>query len=140
MRRTLSFLFLLTLACASSQSTRPASIPQPGLDAHLVNPLFFGSGTTAPATIELEVMNRANVPIQVIRASLDSPGMGQYTLGRAQREFKETIAPGQTKKLTIFATAFAQTTTRPDEPLVLRAIVEFKSGESYWREILMTRE
>jgi hypothetical protein len=140
MRRAPSFLLLLFLGCASAQSTRPASIPQPDLDAHLVNPLFFGSGTTAPATIEVAVTNRASVPIEVVRISLDSPGMGQYTLATARREFKETIPPRETKNLTVFATAYAQTTRRPDEPLVIRAIVEFKAGDHYWREILMARE
>lgn len=140
MRRATSFLLLLVLACGTAKSTRPSSIPQPDLDAHLVNPLFFGSGTTAPATIEVEVTNRADVPIEVVRISLDSPGMGQYTLGTARREFKDTVAPHETKKLTVFATAYAQTTRRPDEPLVLRAIVEFKAGDAYWREMLMARE
>lgn len=140
MRRASSFLLLLVMACGTAQSTRPASIPQPDLDAHLVNPLFFGSGSTAPATIEVEVTNRATVPIQVVRISIDSPGMGQYTLGTERREFKDTVGPGELKKLTVFATAYAQTTRRPDEPLVIRAIVEFKAGTSYWREILMARE
>lgn len=140
MRRASSFLLLLVVACGTAQSTRPASIPQPDLDAHLVSPLFFGSGTTAPATIEVEVTNRADVPIEVIRVALDSPGMGQYTLGAARRDFKETLAPHESKKLTVFATAYAQTTRRPDEPLVIRAIVEFKAGTTYWREILMARE
>ena len=140
MRRAFSFLFLLTLACASSQSSRPASIAQPDLNAHMINPLFFGSGTTAPATIEVTVRNRANVPITVQRIELDSPGMGQYALGRVARDFKETVNPGEEKPFTVFATAYAQTTTRPDEPLLIRAIVEFKAGDNHWREILMARE
>ena len=140
MRRNLSVLLLLTLACASAQSTRPASIPQPDLDAHLVSPLFFGSGTSAAATIAVIARNRGPVPITVRRIEVDSPGMGQYTLGRAVRDYRDTLAPGEEKEMTVFATAYAQTTRRPTEPLQLRVIVEFEAGESRWREVLLARE
>jgi hypothetical protein len=141
MRRTLSILLLLTLACASTQSKRPANIPQPDMDVRMVNPLFFGSGNEAHATIEVVVKNRAAVPIIVRRIELDSPGMGQYTLLRSVRDYRETIAAGETKSLTTFATAIAQTTRQPTEPLALRAIVEFVAPEgTVWREILMLRQ
>ena len=141
MLRKLSVLLLLTtLACASGQSSRPANIPQPELDAGLVSPLFFGSGTTAAATIAVRARNRSTVPITVRRIEVDAPGMGQYTLGRAVRDYRDTLAPGEAKEMTVFATAYAQTTRRPTEPLQLRVIVEFESGEARWREVLMTRE
>jgi hypothetical protein len=136
----LSILLLLSLACAGTTTKRPASVPQPDIDAHLVNPLFFGSGTTAAATIEVRVGNRGPVPITVRRIELDSPGMGQYTLARFVRDYRETVPPGQIKTLTAFATAYAQTTVRPTEPLTLRAIVEFEAQGVIWREILMMRE
>ena len=140
MRRKLSVLLLLALACASAQTTRPPSIPQPDLDAHLVNPLFFGSGTSAAATIGVRVANRATVPIVVRRIEVDSPGMGQYTIRREVRDFRDTIPPGEAKELTLFATAFAQTTRRPTEPLQLRVIIELEHGDVRWREILLARE
>ena len=143
MHRPLSFLFLLiafaAIGCASGSSGRPASINQPDLSAELVSPLFFGSGVEAPATIEVTVQNRAQVPITLRRVELDAPGMGQYSLLRKVQQFNDTIAPGETKAVTIFATAIAQTTRRPTEPLTVRAIVEFKAGEAVWREILMMR-
>lgn len=144
MHRRLSFLLLLavlvTTGCGSAKSTRPASIPQPDLDAGLATELFFGSGTQAPANIDVKVTNRATVPIVLRRIEIDSPGMGQYVIGRAIRDFRETIAPGETKVVAVFATAYAQTTRRPSEPLQLRAIIEFEAGEARWREILMARE
>lgn len=140
MRRALTFLFLLTLACASSKSARPATIAQPDIDARLVHQVFFGSGTSAPATIEVRVLNRATVPVMVNRVEIDSPGMGQYTIGRTMRDFKQVVQPGETKALTVFATAYAQTTVNPSEPLMLRAIVEFSAGDAVWREIVMSRE
>lgn len=141
MRRSLSILLLLVAACASNQSKRPANIPQPDLGARLLNPLFFGSGNEAVATIEVGVRNRATVPLIVRRIEIDSPGMGQYTLRRSVRDYRETIAPGAEKSMTTFATAIAQTTRRPSEPLQLRVIMEFEAGPGQvWREIIMLRE
>ena len=139
MRRSLSFLLLLSLACTSTRIQRPASIPQPGLEAQLLHEVFFGSANSAPAPIELNITNRAAVPIVVRRVEIDSPGMGQYTLQRTVRDFRETIAPGETKALTMFATAIAQTTRRPTEPLQLRVIFEFEYEKTRWREILLAR-
>jgi hypothetical protein len=143
MRRVVSFLFLLTLiaplGCASARSSRPATIPEPEISAGLVSPLHFGSLDTTSATIEVRITNRATVPIMVRRIEIDSPGMQQYTIDRGVRDFRETIAPGETKALTVFTRATAVVTTRPDEPLQLRTVVEFASGENTWREVTMLR-
>lgn len=139
MRRSLSFLLLLSLACGSARVSRPESVAQPEIDARLAHELFFGSGVSAPATIEVRVANRADVPITVRRVEIDSPGMAQYTLGRAVRDFRDTLAPGEAKILTVFATAYAQTTRRPSEPLQMRLIVELEGGGGRWREVLIAR-
>lgn len=140
MHRTLSILLLLSLACASGTAQRPAGMPQPDMDARLVNPIFFGSGGRAPATIEVRVANRGRVPLVVRRIELDSPGMGQYVLARVSRQFNETVPPGQMKTMTVFATALAQTTSRPTEPLTIRAIIEIKAQGATWREVLIMRD
>jgi hypothetical protein len=142
MGRRLSILLLLALmGCASNAAKRPAHIPQPDLGARLANPLFFGSGTESVATIEVGVRNRAAVPIIVRRIETASPGMGQYTIIGQPRDFRETVAPGEEKVLTTFATAYAQTTVRPTEPLSLRVIVEFGTEDgTRWREIILLRE
>ena len=139
MHRMLSVLLLLSLACATTPIKRPANVPPPEIDAALVNQLFFGSNTTAPATIDVRVRNRATVPITVRRIELDSPGMGQYTLARISRMYREVVPPGEEKSITVFATAVAQTTPRPTEPLTIRAIVELESQGQIWREILILR-
>ncbi|HEX6097199.1 MAG TPA: hypothetical protein VF432_12800 [Thermoanaerobaculia bacterium] len=143
MRRMLSFLLLLSLAACAGSSTkagRPANMPQPDIAAQLVNPLFFGSTNSAPATLEIRVLNRGQAPLVVRRVELDSPGMGQYSLLRYARQYNETVPPGETKALTAFATAVAQTTRRPTEPLTIRAIVELQSEGTIWREIAIFRE
>ena len=142
MRRSLSILLLLVLAaCASTTARRPANVPQPDLGARLLNPLFFGSGNEAAATIEVGVRNRAAVPIVLRRIEIATPTMGQYSLFARPRDMRETIGPGEEKAFTAFATAIAQTTRRPTEPLQMRIILEFESvGGQVWREILLTRD
>lgn len=142
MHRSLPILLLLVFAaCASTTSSRPEGIPQPDIDARLVSPLFFGSSLQAAATIEVTVTNRGKEPITVRRIELDSPGMGQYTLGRFVREYNETVNPGASKPITAFATAYVVTSNRVTEPLTIRAIVHFRSAAGKnWREILIQRE
>ncbi len=139
MRRMLSILLLLSFACATQQSQRPAGMPQPDVDARLLTPIFFGSGTVAPANIEVQVVNRGKEPITVRRVELDSPGMGQYTLLRISRQYNDVIAPGETKSLTIFGRVAAQTTTQPTEPLTVRAFIELQSQGHVWRELALIR-
>ena len=137
----LSFLLLLTLACSGAQkSQRPQGMPQPDIDARLANSLFFGSTTSAPATIEVTVRNRGQAPLVVHRIEIDSPGMGQYYIQRYARIYNETVEPGQEKVLTAFTTAIANTTVRPTEPLTVRALVELQSQGTTWREIALFRQ
>lgn len=141
MHRVVSLLFLLALAlgCTTPRSSRPASIPQPDIVARLVNPLHFGGGDVSPANIDVTIRNRATVPIILRRIEIDSPGMRQYTLDRAVRTVRETIPPGESKNVTVFARAIALITRNPDEPLNIRTIVELEGGGSVWREVLMMR-
>lgn len=127
---------LLVIGCASTDSQRPREIAQPDVRVRLVNPLFFGSGTTAPATLEVTITNRANVPIKLRRLEIDSLGMVEYALFPHARDFNETIEPGETKTLTVFATArtgIARLT--PSEPLSVRVIADFMAGGKRFRDI-----
>ena len=141
MRRMLSFLLLLTLACSGAQSSqRPQGMPQPEIDARLTNSPFFGSTRSAPATIEVTVRNRGQAPLVVHRIEIDSPGMSQYYIQRYARIYNETVEPGQEKALTAFTTAIANTTVRPTEPLTVRALVELQSQGKSWREVALFRQ
>jgi hypothetical protein len=109
------------------------------MDARLTHEVFFGSQSSAPATIEVSVTNRAAVPIQLRRVELDSPGMGQWGILRRTEYFNDTIGPGETRTRAIVVTAVT-TTRRPSEPLQIRAIFELESGGVYWREMLFARQ
>ena len=137
MHRRMSLLFLVALfaaACSSAGNSRPANIAAPEVRAGLAGTVFFGSGTSAPANIDVSVTNRANVPIVLRRVEVDSPGMSTYGLIRAARTMRETIAPGETKSVTVFATAVTNV-RNPSEPLTLRVVADFESGKDRWREI-----
>ncbi|HYC60968.1 MAG TPA: hypothetical protein VEK79_15505 [Thermoanaerobaculia bacterium] len=135
----MSLLFLvsmLALACGSSSSARPGGIAAPELEADLVGTVFFGSGNSAPANIDVVATNRATVPIVLRRVQIDSPGMATYALIRTSRNVRETIQPGQSRRVTVFATAVTNV-RNPGEPLTIRVIADFESGKDRWREIVM---
>jgi len=140
MIRRVSLLFLVSmfaLACGSASSARPPGIAAPAIEAGLVGTVFFGSGNSAPANVDVIATNRANVPIVLRSVQLDTPGMATYGLIRTTRNVRETIAPGESKRVTIFATAVTNV-RNPSEPLTLRVIADFESGKDRWREIVMT--
>ncbi len=143
MRHRFSSLVVVVLtaalfACGSSKTSRPPDIPPPDIDARLAHEIFFGSQDNAPATINVYIRNRANVPIHVRRMEIDSPGMAQYTILRNNRYYNEVVNAGEEKVIGQVVTVVT-TTSRPTEPLQIRAIVEFEVGGTRWREIVMAR-
>ena len=141
MHRRVSLLFLVVtfaalfaIACGSTGSARPAGISAPELRADLVGNVFFGSGNTAPANIDVNVTNTASVPITLLRVEVDSPGMATYRIQRTVRQVRENLAPGETKRVTVFATAITAV-SNPSEPLTIRTIADFEAGKDRWREI-----
>ena len=138
-RTALILVLFAVLACSSGGggSQRPPEIPQPEFRFSQPGPIFFGSGSTAPVTIDVEVLNRAATPIVLREIELSSPSMSQYSLYPVRRIFKETIGPGEVKRVTVFATAVTNVARlRPSEPLSVRAIVTFESGKTRFREMV----
>jgi hypothetical protein len=137
--RSFSLLVLLAfaLACASGNTAqRPANISRPEITAELAGDVFFGGGSTAPATIDITVRNTSGEPITVRRIEVDTPDMTEWGLVRQARSFGEVIEPGATKAITFFATASTIASAR-NEPLTFRTTVEFESaGNVHWREQL----
>lgn len=138
MRRFLLFALVFILACGSTGGARPKSIPKPDVAADLTHDVFFGSGSTAPAAIEVRARNRASVPIELRRVELSSQGMIEWGIIPISRDFREVIGPGETKSVTVFATA-ETSVRRPTEPMTIRAIIEFEAGGARWREVVITR-
>jgi hypothetical protein len=147
MHRRVSLLFLVAVslvvvalfagACSSAGSARPANIAAPELSATISGgSVFYGSGTSAPVTVDVFITNRATVPIVLRRLEVDSPGMATHGLVRTSRTMRESIAPGETKNVSVFATSVT-TVQYPSEPLQIRVIADFENGKDRWREIEM---
>ena len=129
-------LLLLTLACASGGSERPQGMPAPDIRVYQVGTVFFGSGRTAPVTLEVAVSNRGDQAINLRRIEVSSPGMSTYALQTTRREFNERIEGGATKTFNVFGTAVTNVQS-PTEPLSIRLVAIFEANERSWREIVM---
>ena len=138
MLRSLSSLFFVVVVGCASGSSRPATIAEPRIDVRMVGSSYFGSTSTAPATIEVEVQNPADVPITVRRVEIDSPGMTQYRVQRTVRTVRETIAPGDSRVISVMVPV-VRASSQLNEPLTLRALIDLEAGRDAWREIVMTR-
>lgn len=126
---------ILIAGCSTAGSTRPANVPQPDVNTEVAGSVYFGSGQTAPVTLEVSIRNNATVPIKARQIEITAPGMTTYTIRSVRRIINETIAAGDTRTITLFSTAY--TTVRdPAEPLTLRTIVYFEANGSKWREIV----
>lgn len=130
-------LLLFTLACASGAS-RPADVAAPTVVIQQANTIFFGSGTSAPVTLDVHIRNNAKVPIRLREVEIRSPGMSQYTLLRTSRLFAETIPAGETRSVSLVATAVReQTRFRTEEPLSVSANLRFEVNGKPFREVIL---
>lgn len=143
--RVLVPLLFLALACASGNDDarvagRPETMPQPLVEIDQPGAIFFGSGFEAPVSLNVQVMNRGKEPLRVREIEVTSPGMGQYSIYPHRRFYNETIAPGEAKTFMLAPTAYTEIRRlTPTEPLTLRTIVHFESGEARFREVYFTR-
>lgn len=129
-------IVVLAAACSSAGPPMSTSGGRAGVAVTLASPVFFGSGTTAPANLEVLVENRAGVAIVVRNISIQSSGMLSWGIYPTQRMFNETVNPGEAKAFPMFATAGARTSRMtPNEPLTVRAVVQFDAGKERFQEI-----
>jgi len=142
MRRLLSVLPLLLVAagCASAppDQDRPADIARPEILFAQRGQILFGGGDTAPVKLDIQVRNRARVPLLVREVEVSSPQMITYGILRSVRAYNETIPPGETRTLEMIATAETSSTDRRayDEPLSIRAMVRFEANGVRFREVV----
>ena len=142
MRRLLSAfpLLLLVAACASgpADAPRPAEIARPEVLFAQRGQIMFGGAETAPVRVDIQVRNRANVPLLVREIELVTPQILTYGIVRTVRAYNETIPPGGTKVLEMIATAATTDTDRRayDEPLSVRGMIRFEAGGKRFREVV----
>ena len=142
-RLVASLLLLLTAGCASSapDQERPADIAKPEILFAQRGELYFGGAEEAPVQLEIQIRNRAAVPLLVREIEVSSPDMLRYQLIRTSRRFNETIPPGETRTLQMSARALTPDTQRRDydEPLSIRSFVRFEASGRTFREVVRQR-
>jgi len=138
MRHTAIALLLFALGCGSmgSSGTRPASLAAADVTVRPASKLFFGSSSTAPLTLEVQITNRAAEPVKVRSVRLTSLGMMEYTLRPYEQFVNQTLQAGETKTFTVPMTAVAAAGgLSPTEPLTARAEVYFEARGKTFVEI-----
>lgn len=136
MRSSITILLVSLLVACSSSGTRPAGVAAADVSVRLAAPLFFGSGRTSAAALDVNITNRANVPVTLRRIHIYTPGMVQYTLRPLDRPYNDTLAPGETKTYHLTTEAITSTPAlTPTEPLNVRVELDFEATGKRYREI-----
>jgi hypothetical protein len=126
---------VLLAGCAATQPFTTSG-GRAAVGVALTAPVYFGSGTTAPANIDVIVENRSMQPLVVRSIRIESSNMAQWGILTISRVFRETVAPGEMKAFAIFATAVTNRVRyTPNEPLNVRAIVQFESEGNTYQEL-----
>lgn len=136
MRNLVVCLISVALLSCSSASQRPASVTAPDIVVDVPGSIFFGSGRTAPVTLEVSITNRASTPLRVRKIEASTPSMTTYGLETVRQNFDETIAAGETKKFSVFTNAVTSVDS-PKEPLSVRTVVTLEANGVLFREITM---
>jgi hypothetical protein len=117
--------------------TQPPTPGRPEVEVHQATALFFGSSSTAPLNLEIEIANPAKEPILVRRVRVQpGPGMVQFSIYPAERMVHETIPAGGTKVVQLTATAFTNMSRNdPTEPLGVRVTLDYESAGTRHQEL-----
>jgi len=138
MRYILSALLLVLATAGCASSGRPANISAPEIAVQQSGSIFFGSSQTAPVSIDVAVRNTSNVPLRLRNVRIDAAGMSQYSIYPTERIVNEALAPGETRVISLFATAVTnRTRLNVTEPLSVRATVELEHEGKRFREVAL---
>jgi len=135
----ISTALLLVLGCATHGGS---SGPEP--DAAIIQLSRAPEGTqydTGPLTMHyaVEVKNTLAEPVTLERIGVQSIGGGSYTLPAYSQGFNETIAPGETKRVSFWAPALVAipTVAGANGPVTLRGTLAFAAGSRKFQKIVV---
>jgi len=135
----ISTALLFVLGCATDSAP---SGPEP--DAAIIQLSRVPEGTqydTGPVSAHyaVEVKNTLAEPVTLRRVAVQSIGGGSYTLPAYSQGFNETIAPGETKRVSFWAPAYVamQTVAGANGPVTLRGTLQFESGSRQFQKIVV---
>jgi len=128
---------LLAFGCATNSGA-----PGPEPDVNIIQLSRVAVGTeheTGPvsAHFAVEVKNTMAEPLNLRRVALQSIGGGSYTLPSYSQAFNETIAPGETKRVSFWAPAYVSmdTVAGTNGPVTLRAALDFEAGGRKFQKV-----
>lgn len=102
--------------------------------------LFFGSSSSAPVNLDVDIWNGAGQNVRIRRIAVDTPGMAEYYLQNSSRAFDVELAPRESKGFPIFATAVSRVNrTMGTEPLQVRLMIDFEMAGESRREIFLVQ-
>jgi hypothetical protein len=135
----ISAALLLVLGCSTGSAP---SGPEP--EAAIIQLSRAPEGTqydTGPLSMHyaVEVKNTLAEPVTLRRVAVQSIGGGSYTLPAHSQGLNETIAPGETKRVSFWAPAFVaiQTVAGANGPVTLRGTLEFEAGTRKFQKIMV---
>ena len=138
MRTALTLTALFILAACATNSAAPG--PEPDINIYQVSRVAVGTEhDTGPVSAQfaIEVKNKLTEPLNLRRVAVQSIGGGAYTLPSYSQAFNETIAPGETKRVSFWAPAFVSmnTVAGANGPVTLRASLEFEAGGKKFQKV-----
>jgi hypothetical protein len=90
------------------------------------------AGIDVPLSFDVYLKNRSAEPISIEQVRLESYGMVSYTVRSRTERFRKTVAPGETEKVPLFATArIVSRQAAGAEPLTVRVFITL--GTPYGR-------
>jgi len=138
MRTAVTLTALLLLAACATDSAAPG--PEPDINIYQISRVAVGTEhDTGPVSAQfaVEVKNKLAEPLSLRRVAVQSVGGGAYTLRPYSQAFNETIAPGETKRVSFWAPAFVDMNTvgGANGPVTLRASLEFEAGGKKFQKV-----
>jgi hypothetical protein len=140
MRTVLLLPALLILAACATDSATPG--PEPDIIIDQLSRVAVGTEhDTGPlsAQFAVEVKNKMAEPLNLRRVAVQSIGGGAFTLRPYSQAFNETIAPGQTKRVSFWAPAFItmDTVGGANGLVTLRAALDFEAGGKKFQKVVI---
>jgi len=138
MRTAVTLTALLLLAACATDSAAPG--PEPDINIYPISRVAVGTEhDTGPVSAQfaVEVKNKLTEPLSLRRVAVQSIGGGAYTLRPYSQAFNETIAPGETKRVSFWAPAVVEMNTvgGANGPVTLRASLEFEAGGKKFQKV-----
>jgi hypothetical protein len=138
MRTALTLTALFLFAACATNSAAPG--PEPDINIYQISRVAVGTEhDTGPVSAQfaVEVKNKLTEPLSLRRVAVQSIGGGAYTLRPYSQAFNETIAPGQTKRVSFWAPAVinVDTVAGANGPVTLRASLEFEAGGKKFQKV-----